>query len=72
MKATAYSTGEEDVGIPSVESHIDLGFDVTDKEEREHIREVLERCFNELHDSGKTLVTFEDEEREFLTGGWYD
>ena len=64
MKATAYSSGEEDVGIPPCESHIDLGFDLDDAEHRKSVREVLERTFNELHDCGRTIVFFEDEEQE--------
>jgi len=72
MKATIISLGDSDVGMPSTESYVELGFDISDKEDRESVRAILERCFDELHDSGKTLVTFEDEEREFLTGGWYD
>jgi len=68
MKATAYSSREEDVGIPSCESYIELGFDLDDVDHRKSVREVLERTFNELHDCGRTIVTFEDEEID-LSGG---
>jgi len=65
MKATIYSVGDESVGIPSVESYVELGFDFQDKDDRESVRGVLKDCFNEIHDNGTTTVMFEDEEKEF-------
>lgn len=64
MKVTIYSVGDWDVGIPSCESYVEIPFDnFKDITEKEDVRKILYNCFHELHDNGRTIVTFEDEEQ---------
>lgn len=63
IKATIISTGEDNVGIPGAESHVEIDIDkFEDCNHRINVREILNSAFDKIHDCGRTLVMFEDEE----------
>ncbi len=63
IKATITSSGEENVGISGAESNVEIDIDkFEDGTHRMNVRAILKSAFDEIHDCGRTMVMFEDEE----------
>lgn len=57
--------GEYEVGIPDFDTHLDLGIEPNDTEEREFIRKVLQDSFSLIYDDPAVSIQFADEREEW-------
>jgi len=60
-----YSPGDPSVGIHSIETEMDLCFDVGEGEEREELRKQLKEFFSDLYDDN-IGIEFEDERQKWI------
>jgi len=60
-----YSPGDPSVGIHSIETEMDLCFDVGEGEEREELRKQLKEFFSDLYDDNVN-IEFEDERQRWI------
>jgi len=65
IKINGYSVGDESVGIASIEFALDTGLEQIDDEQRQFIREHILQNIEELHDNGKLIYHYSDDDSEW-------